>query len=771
VITFFRQNTPLGLVVLGGSLALLAASLFLFGITRLTRTEPPSEVILSPLPPYDPYDSIRTDLSDYLWPTDASNTITSTFGEFRRTHFHAGIDIRTHDRTGFPVFASRDGYISRISISPTGYGKMLHVRHPDHYTTTYAHLDRFALEIQKRAEKEQEENGAFPLDIECAPHDLPVRKGELIAYSGETGTGSPHLHFEIRDENLNAVNPLLCPNMTIEDDIPPFVRKVAFVPIGDESTINGRSGVYVVTPQKGDENRYVLRAPVRVTGAVGLAIDNRDKSNGTWFRHGIYRNALFIDGERVFTVTFDRVPTRDARQIGLYYIWSLLRRGRFQKLYSDSPNDLPIFEPNKDAAGIITSTLYAEGEHDVRVEMEDIYGNTTLLSGTIVINHPPSVSAVRQGDSLLVTTDGPTTVERILLSTRRNGEKRWRSSEFRPEAEAARGGMLVPVAFDRWDIVRIVAENVYGTLSPPVYHFINKPENGQGSLRIRHELEGDLVRIQLSTNGLFTADPVAYVMEDGTERRVEVRPLNLHQFTGAFTPTESCAGRRTIRVEAEINGKSVRGEQEFALYPIVPGTAGSYRFDNGRLVVSYNPESTYKTVFLNMERRDDNGRPVYALFPRHTVLRGGLDVTIRSDAAGEEKTGLYFRTGRSWNLKWSDVDAEEKTFSTTLRRRLGEVTVRSDTVPPWLGNVSIRRLSQRKPRISFRFGDDLSGIDYKGVMVYIDSNLVVPEIDGEHRRASYQFTQPLERGSHQLTVHVKDNVGNTTTVARRFLVR
>ncbi|MGB5875120.1 MAG: hypothetical protein WBH56_15480, partial [Bacteroidota bacterium] len=117
-----RQNIPIGRAVLGGTLAFLALTLLLFGIVRLTRSEPPSEVILSPLPPYDPYDSIRTDLSDYLWPTDASNTITSTFGEFRRTHFHAGIDIRTHDRTGFPVFASRDGYVSRIWASPNGYG-------------------------------------------------------------------------------------------------------------------------------------------------------------------------------------------------------------------------------------------------------------------------------------------------------------------------------------------------------------------------------------------------------------------------------------------------------------------------------------------------------------------------------------------------------------------------------------------------------------------------------------------------------------------------
>ncbi|MGB6122938.1 MAG: peptidoglycan DD-metalloendopeptidase family protein [Bacteroidota bacterium] len=766
-----RQNIPIGRAVLGGTLAFLALTLLLFGIVRLTRSEPPSEVILSPLPPYDPYDSIRTDLSDYLWPTDASNTITSTFGEFRRTHFHAGIDIRTHDRTGFPVFASRDGYVSRIWASPNGYGKMLHVRHTDNYTTTYAHLDRFAPDIHARAVEEQKRKGAYPLDIECVPHEFPVRKGDVIAFSGESGTGSPHLHFEIRDENLNAINPLLCPNLTIKDDMPPFVRRVAFVPIGHESTVNGRTGAFVLSPRKTGEDRYVVSAPVHVTGAAGLAIDNRDRSNGTWFRHGIYRNTLLIDGDTVFSVTFDRVPTKDARQIGLYYIWSLLRKGRFQKLYSDSPNDLPMYEPREDSAGIITSALYAEGTHDWRVAMKDIYGNTTDLSGTIIINHPPSVAAVRIGDSLRVTFDGPSSVKRIHVSTRRNSEKRWRSSEFRPGDGATRRELLVPVSFDRCDIVRVVAENSFGTLSPPAYHFVNKPQSGRGSLRIHHENEGDVVRIQVSTDGLFTSSPIALLLEEGEERPVDLKPLNLHSYAGAFVPAESCAGTRTIRVKAEINGKPVMGEQAFALYPIVPGTKGSYRLDDGRFILSYNPESTYRAVFLSMEKWDDNGRPVYSLLPRHTVLRGGLEVIIRSDAAGDQKTGLYFRTGRSWNLRWSEANREEKTFSSLLRHRFGEVTVRRDTVPPWLGNLSIRKLSRRMPRFSFRFGDDLAGIDYDGVKAYIDDNLVVPEIDGEHRRAFYQFTQPLERGSHQLTVHVRDNVGNTTTVERRFLVR
>lgn len=122
----------------------------------------------------------KTDWNDYSWPTAAGRIVTSTFGEYRRTHFHAGIDISSGDITGYGVFASRSGFVSRIRISPVGYGKILYIRHPDGYTTTYAHLEKFAPAIDARAAAEQRKLGSYPVDIACTPAEFPVRKGELV---------------------------------------------------------------------------------------------------------------------------------------------------------------------------------------------------------------------------------------------------------------------------------------------------------------------------------------------------------------------------------------------------------------------------------------------------------------------------------------------------------------------------------------------------------------------------------------------------------------
>src|SRR5688572_11745783 len=81
----------------------------------------------------------------YLYPVRPGQpgSLAGTMGELRTTHFHSGIDIRTDNRIGMAVLASRTGYISRVSSSGTGYGNVIYITHPDGFTTLYAHLDRF----------------------------------------------------------------------------------------------------------------------------------------------------------------------------------------------------------------------------------------------------------------------------------------------------------------------------------------------------------------------------------------------------------------------------------------------------------------------------------------------------------------------------------------------------------------------------------------------------------------------------------------------------
>ena len=135
----------------------------------------------------------------YVWPLAIHNGVSSTFQEFRSSHFHAGIDMRTLQRTGFPVLAVADGVIERLTVSKRNYGRCLLLRHADGYTSLYGHLEKFRADLEDLVAAKQASRGEKYFGDLAPPRPMAVRQGEVIAFSGESGAGFAHLHLEIRD--------------------------------------------------------------------------------------------------------------------------------------------------------------------------------------------------------------------------------------------------------------------------------------------------------------------------------------------------------------------------------------------------------------------------------------------------------------------------------------------------------------------------------------------------------------------------------------------
>ena len=181
-------------------------------------------------------------ISDYLWPTNASNTLTTVFGEERSRRFHAGIDVRTYGEIGKEMYAIYPGYISRIKITPDGYGKAIYIKHLDGKKTVYAHLNRFNKKIDDYVTNYQYRKKHFSVNIYPGKKFF-INKGEVIAYSGNTGSSSgPHLHFELRDSLDNVYDPLKLKFNEIIDNTKPTI----------EITTIPRNVVKQRDPQKGE---------------------------------------------------------------------------------------------------------------------------------------------------------------------------------------------------------------------------------------------------------------------------------------------------------------------------------------------------------------------------------------------------------------------------------------------------------------------------------------------------------------------------------------
>jgi len=309
----------------------------------------------------------------YAWPLELPRVLTSSFAEYRPGRFHMGIDLRT-GAVGKPVFAAADGYVSRLRCSPYGYGKAVYLQLDDGNTAVYAHLDDFAPSLRGYLQRAQHDRESYTVDLYPDPGMFRVRRGDLIALSGQTGIGVPHLHYEIRDPGGAPINPRRL-GITWPDSTRPVIRKAVVAPAHPDSTVNGqmRPIVLDVTPNGRDAYRA---NSVRISGPVAFGVDAVDPANGGATRLGIYRATLAVDhGEPVYQLVHDRVTYDAARAGAVAYHPYLRDQGRFLMLWRWPGNRAEIFA-HSDGDGSVT---LGGDSATVTIRVEDVNGNTAIL--------------------------------------------------------------------------------------------------------------------------------------------------------------------------------------------------------------------------------------------------------------------------------------------------------------------------------------------------------------------------------------------------------
>ncbi|PKQ44117.1 M23 family metallopeptidase [Confluentibacter flavum] len=286
-------------------------------------------------------------------PLEIPLILSGNFAELRSNHFHSGLDIKTQQRIGLKVLAAADGYVSRIKIQHYGYGKTLYITHPNGYTTVYAHLSEYSPAIEAYVKKHQYEVESYEIETFPNTGELLVKKGELVAYSGNSGgSGGPHLHFEIRDKDELPMNPMLF-GIEIKDTSKPVITSLYAYPIGDSSTIN-KSKIkqrLKLTPLKGGD--YAAES-INAFGDIGFAINTFDRQDFGANSNGVYNIQTFINGSQNFEVDFKKFSFDETNRLNRFidYQHFKTKQERVQKLFSDN-NDLSMLKSIKNN-GILT---------------------------------------------------------------------------------------------------------------------------------------------------------------------------------------------------------------------------------------------------------------------------------------------------------------------------------------------------------------------------------------------------------------------------------
>ena len=310
-------------------------------------------------------------------PVDIPMLLSGNFGEFRSNHFHTGIDIKTNGKTGFPVYAIADGWVRRVRTQPFGYGKVLYLDHFTGHTSVYAHLSSYNDSITNFLHLAQKVLKRNEVDISPNKHRIPVLKGDLIGFTGNTGSsGGPHLHFEVRTSDTEKpLNPLLL-GFKVRDDVLPSINGVLVEHFTDSvrGKVNSTKRYYA----KGSAAKRTIGSVVELSDSCGISVHALDYLTGSGNSCGVYKINLLIDEKLHYSIQLDSLDFSVGRYINAHKNYEVFKKEKssFHRCFRMPNNKLEIY--NSELNGLVS--FKDNKTHTVVIKVWDAAMNLSVLT-------------------------------------------------------------------------------------------------------------------------------------------------------------------------------------------------------------------------------------------------------------------------------------------------------------------------------------------------------------------------------------------------------
>lgn len=330
----------------------------------------------------------------FSYPLRIKPKLNANFGEMRPNHFHMGLDLSTEAKENLPVYAPADGYVARMKIETGGFGRAIYLNHPNGMTTLYAHMNRFIPAAEMYLKQQQYARQTWKIDVNLPDGALPVRKGQLIGFSGNTGASQgPHVHFEVRDtETENCLNPLSL-GFGLDDQTPPDLLRLAFY---DRS-----KSVYAQQPRvfslvkKGIN--YVVPEVINLPfEKVFVAIEAVDRMTGFPNQNGIYQAQLLEQETVLSSFLMDNISYDDTRYLNGHIDYRVKARG--------GPYYQMLFPPKSFGLGLYTTPgqlnhigLLDKQPKALTIRVMDAHGNVSTVDFELQKNGNPAPPPKQDG--------------------------------------------------------------------------------------------------------------------------------------------------------------------------------------------------------------------------------------------------------------------------------------------------------------------------------------------------------------------------------------
>lgn len=308
------------------------------------------------------------DKASFTPPFDLPIVFSGNFGEIRANHFHGGLDFKTGGAIGKPVRALADGHISRIRVTH-GSGYVLDVAYDNGYSTINRHLSAFVGDVARRVEELQYEKESWEVEITPAPGEYPVKAGEVIALSGNTGYSfGPHLHLDMMETTTGEyIDPLPFFKDVVKDKTAPRAEGIMLFPQPGKGAVEGKQTCRAFPAQPAK--------PIAAWGVIGAGIRAYDYMDGVHNKYGVKTVVLEVDGKEVFRSTVDRFAYSENRYINS---WT---HGQYMKSFIEPGNRLRMLQASNGNRGLVT--IDEERPYRFVYTLSDALGNTSRVRFTV----------------------------------------------------------------------------------------------------------------------------------------------------------------------------------------------------------------------------------------------------------------------------------------------------------------------------------------------------------------------------------------------------
>ncbi len=725
----------------------------------------------------------------YMWPTDASRLMTSSFCEFRPRHFHAAIDIKTWNRTGYKVLAIDGGYVVRVRVGAFGYGRAIYLKLADGNIVVYGHMERFWPALENYVNRYRMEHRQYNVDLHLTASQFPVKRGQYLGRTGKTGIGVPHLHLELRNSRNEPMNPLPFYKKVIEDDMPPILYQAALIPLDRASLINLHSDTCFIDLHQ--ESQIALPDTFYLHGKIGLALKVWDHADGARNRFSFYRAKTWIDDSLVYSVKYDTFSYAQTALIELDKDFSLWRKGLgiFHNFFRDPVNTLPFYGKTPPGGGIIDCDRLPEGYHHLRVEIEDFWQNRSEFEMNFVSGKTFALDYDLNkwlANDLFLRIQSPRPL-----------------AKFRVKAQGNHGGWHPVPA------VHMMGELEYD--STYMYALSVSPEPGKQNRPVR--LEGITASGNRSVplyipaeSGMENRDSEQVMQilhqrmkKDWIELTVVVnrgKPFRLlnhlrHEYPGFFwLPLDSRRFRINLPV-AELNQNrnfwtDLMGSQLPEALDVRRGKRQILHSSDNLFQADFPPGALYGEAAVYLKKNDSSENvylvpppyqkigDTYNLQPFDVPVKNGVRVslTIPDSTLSVKGLGLYYWDMKhGWTFIPSQWDETHRSFSARVTS-LELFTLVRDTIPPIIlpaQKFENHMLASHKGYLTFVLKDEMSGIQRESqIRVEVNGKWHLFDYDPEENIIFFRIPA-RKSGTAEVRISVVDNSGNAaekTYIAR-----